>query len=82
MNFLELLFSFGIFGFVMYYWFPVKLIVDSIKSKDKAAKMVAASYLVTFFFMDLGIDMFYPYITPFFVYFVIYCLLKRSEKIS
>lgn len=79
MNFLELLFSFGIFGFVMYYWFPVKLIVDCIKSQDKMAKMLVGAYLISFFFMDLGIDMFYPYMTPFFVYLTCYCLLKRSE---
>ncbi len=78
MNFLELLFSFGIFGFVMYYWFPVYLTIKSFFAKNKAAKLIVLSFMCSFVFMDLGIDMFYPYMTPYYTYLVAYCLLRNS----
>ncbi len=80
MNYLELLFSFGIFGFVLYYWFPVYLFIKSIFAKDKMTKLVTVSFMTSFIFMDLGIDMFYKYMTAYYTYLVVYCLLKRSEQ--
>ena len=40
---LALIFSFGFFGFIAYYWYPVKQVVDTIKSKNKDNKMLALS---------------------------------------
>jgi len=80
MNFLELLFSFGIFGFIMYYWFPVYLIIKSFFTKNKMAKLIIFSFMISFVFMDLGIDMFYKYMTPYYTYLVAYCLLKQEDK--
>ncbi|MCR5416400.1 MAG: O-antigen ligase family protein [Pseudobutyrivibrio sp.] len=80
MNFLELLFSFGIFGFVMYYWFPVYLAIKSFFTKNKMAKLLVLSFLVSFVFMDLGIDMFYKYMTPYYTYLVAYVFLKKKEN--
>ena len=80
MNYLELLFSFGIFGFVMYYWFPVYLIIKSFFTKNKMAKLIIFSFMISFVFMDLGIDMFYKYMTPYYTYLVAYCLLKQEDK--
>lgn len=78
-NFYELLFSFGIVGAIIYYWFPVKLIVNTVKTKDKAALLLVSSFLISFLAMDMGIDMFYKYMTPYFTYLVCYCLLRRSQ---
>ncbi len=84
MNFLELLFSFGIFGFVAYYWFPVKLVFDTIKNQVKENKILAMSYLITIFFMDTGLDMFFNYMTPYYVYLLVFILVgakdSRKEK--
>lgn len=82
MNFLELLFSFGIFGFVAYYWFPVRLCVDSVRAKDKTNKVLAISFLITIFFMDTGLDMFFNYMTPYYVYLLVFILVgaKSSRK--
>lgn len=79
MNFLELLFSFGIFGFVMYYWFPVYMTIKSFFTKNRMAKLIVLSLMVSFVFMDLGIDMFYKYMTPYYTYLVAYCLLKKDN---
>ena len=79
MNYMELLFSFGIVGFVAYYWLPVKLVIDTIKSHSKEIKLICASFLISFVFMDLGLDMYYKYMTPYFTYLVIYTFLKREE---
>lgn len=78
-NFLELLFSFGIFGFVVYYWFPAKLLIDAIRSKDKRARIIVLSLLVSLLFIDMGLDMFYKYLTSFFAYIVAYIFLKSSS---
>ncbi len=78
-NFLELLFSFGIFGFVLYYWFPVYLVIKSFFTQNKMAKLIVLSLMVSFIFMDMGIDMFYKYMTPYYTYLVSYCLLKSKE---
>lgn len=82
MNYLELLFSFGVFGFVLYYWFPVYLIVKSFLSKNKMAKLIVLSFMVSFVFMDLGIDMFFEYMTPYYTYLVAYTLLKSGENVK
>lgn len=78
-NYLELLFSFGIFGFIMYYWFPVYLVIKSFFAKNKMVKLIVLSYMASFAVMDLGIDMFYLYLTPYYTYLVSYVLLKRKE---
>ena len=80
MNYFELLFDMGILGFIAYYWFPVKLVIDSVLTHDKEAKLLGLSYLTAFFFIDLGLDMYYKYMTPYFVYLVVYILIRRSKK--
>ena len=80
MNYLELLFSMGILGFVAYYWYPVKLVIDTIKSRSKEVKLICLSFLVSLLFMDLGLDMYYKYMTPYFTYLLIYTLIKREEQ--
>ena len=80
MNYLELLFSFGIFGFVLYYWFPVYIFIKSLFTKKKMSKLIVLSFMISFIFMDLGIDMFYKYMTAYYTYLVSYCLLKDSSE--
>lgn len=80
MNYLELLFSFGIVGFVLYYWLPLYLLIKSFFIKNKEAKLIVLSFMVSFFFMDLGIDMFYKYMFPYYSYLVAFCLLKNSSE--
>ncbi len=79
MNFLELLFSFGVFGFIAYYWYPVKLCCDTIKSQFKSNKILAISFLTSIFFMDLGLDMFFNYMTPYYVYLLLYILVGAKD---
>ncbi|SFN77690.1 O-antigen ligase [Pseudobutyrivibrio sp. UC1225] len=80
MNYMELLFSFGFLGFVAYYWFPVKLVIDTIKTHSKEEKLICLSLLVSFFFIDLGLDMYYKYMTPYYTYLLIYTFLRRGSK--
>lgn len=78
-NFMELLFSYGIVGFVLYYWFPVYLAIKSFMSKNKQVMVLTLSFLVSFFFIDLGLDMYYKYMLPYFTYFVIYTIYKTGR---
>ncbi|MCR4695264.1 MAG: O-antigen ligase family protein [Pseudobutyrivibrio sp.] len=80
MNFLELLFGMGILGFVSYYWFPLKEVIDTIKTKNKQAKLLGLSFLLSMFFIDLGLDMYYKYMTPYYVYLLVYVLLNVNEE--
>ena len=82
MNFMELLFSFGIVGFVLYYWFPVLITVKAFFTKNKMAKLIVFSFMASFVFMDLGIDMFYVYMTPYYTYLVGYTLLKSGDTVK
>ncbi len=79
MNFMELLFSFGFLGFIAYYWFPVKLIIDTIKTHSKEAKIIAGSLLISILFMDMGLDMYYKYMTPYYTYLLIYTFLQKER---
>ena len=79
MNYLELLFSYGFLGLVAYYWFPVKLVIDTFKSHSKEIKLVCLSFLVSLLFMDLGLDMYYKYVTPYFAYLLIYIFLRTDK---
>ena len=78
MNYLELLFSFGIFGFIAYYWFPVYEIIKTFKA-NKMAKLIVFSLMISFFFMDLGIDMYYKYMLPYYSYLMAYCFIKNDS---
>ncbi len=80
MNFMELLFSFGFLGLVAYYWFPVKLVIDTIKCHIKESKLISLSFLVSFLFMDLGLDMYYKYMTPYYIYLLIYLFLTKAKE--
>lgn len=81
-NFMEILFSFGIVGFVLYYWLPVYVLIKSFMSKNKQVIILVLSIMVSFLFIDLGLDMFYNYMTPYFAYLVAYCILKKGENES
>lgn len=80
MNYLELLFSFGIIGLALYYWYPIKLTIFSLLNKNKTKSILCLSFLCAMFFMDLGLDMFYKYMTPYYTYFLVSCLLNRREN--
>jgi len=79
MNFLEILFSYGIFGFVAYYWFPIYVIVRAFKSNKKAI-IIVLSIMISVFFMDLGLDMYYRYLTPYYSYFLAYFMVANFKK--
>ncbi len=81
MNFMELLFSFGFVGLICYYWFPLWETIKIIKSKVPMAKLLGLSFLITFLSIDLGLDMFYKYMTPYYTYLFVYILISiDSEK--
>lgn len=82
MNYLEILFSFGIFGFVAYYWFPVYVFIKSLFA-NKKARIFVFSILISLTFMDLGLDMYYRYLLPYYSYFLAYYMIadgKGNEK--
>lgn len=79
MNFCELLFSYGIFGLVAYYWFPVLTIVNSFKA-NKKAKIIVFSIMISFLFMDLGLDMYYRYLLPYYSYFLAYFMVETNKN--
>ncbi len=79
MNFMELLFSYGIVGFVLYYWFPVYVIIKTFKS-NKFAKIMVFSIMISFLFMDLGIDMYYKYLFPYYAYFLAYFFMETGKR--
>ncbi|SEA51963.1 O-antigen ligase [Pseudobutyrivibrio sp. ACV-2] len=79
MNYTEILFSFGIVGFILYYWLPVLLLVKSFLSKNRVGKMIGLSMLVSFIFIDMGLDMFYKYMTPYYVYLLVYILVGAKD---
>ncbi len=78
LNYLEVLFSYGIFGFVLYYWFPVYLFIKAFKS-NKMAKIIVFSLLISFVFMDLGIDMYYKYMFPYYSYLLAYYFVSKQD---
>lgn len=79
MNYMEVLFSYGIVGFVLYYWFPVYIIIRAIKA-NKMAKIMIFSIMISFVFMDLGIDMYYKYLLPYYSYFLAYFFLEKDKQ--
>lgn len=79
-NFMEILFSYGIVGFLLYYWFPVYLLIKTFISKNRQVCILVLSLLVSVFFMDIGLDMYYKYITSYLVYFIAFVLIKTAGK--
>ena len=79
MNYMEVLFSYGIVGFVLYYWFPVYIIIRAFKA-NKMAKIMIFSIMISFVFMDLGIDMYYKYLLPYYSYFLAYFFLIKGQN--
>ncbi len=79
-NFCEILFSYGIFGFIAYYWFPVYILIKSFLSKNKQVKIIVFSIMISFVFMDLGIDMYYKYLLPYYSYFLAYFMVTNNNK--
>lgn len=79
MNFLEVLFSYGIVGFVLYYWFPVYVIIKTFRA-NKMAKIMVFSIMISFLFMDMGIDMYYKYLLPYYSYFLAYYFMVHGHS--
>ena len=79
MNFMEILFSYGIVGFALYYWFPVYIIIKTIRA-NKLAKIMVFSIMISFLFMDLGIDMYYKYLLPYYSYFLAYFFMANGHN--
>ncbi len=78
MNYLEVLFSYGIFGFVLYYWFPLYVLIKAFKA-GKTARIFVFSIMISFVFMDMGIDMYYKYLLPYYSYFLAYFFITQRR---
>ena len=76
MNFMELLFSFGFVGLICYYWFPIWETIKIVRCKKGLSKLLGLAFIITFLSIDLGLDMFYKYMTPYYTYLLIYILIK------
>ena len=81
MNYMEVLFSYGIVGFLLYYWFPVYVIIKTLKA-NKQAKIFVLSVMLSFVFMDLGIDMYYKYLLPYYSYFLAYFFACQKDSLK
>lgn len=79
MNYLELLFSFGIVGLVAYYWMPVYTFIKSFTC-NKKTKIFVFSIMVSLFFMDLGLDMYYKYLVPYYAYLLAYYFVANGKQ--
>lgn len=79
-NFMEILFSYGIVGFILYYCFPLYLGIKAVCSKNRRLIILSVSFLVAVFFMDLGLDMYYKYLTPYYIYIVVYSVIIGFKR--
>ncbi|MBR4707299.1 MAG: O-antigen ligase family protein [Pseudobutyrivibrio sp.] len=79
MNYMEILFSYGIFGFIAYYWFPIYILIKTVRTNRQTIILVA-SIMTSMFFMDLGLDMYYRYLVPYMAYFLAYYLIVNGKQ--
>lgn len=73
-NYLEILVSMGIVGFVMYYSMPIILIVGSIKQKNKNKRFLCISLIFSILFLDISSVTIYGQVIAYFMYAFLFLL--------
>lgn len=79
-NYTELLYSCGLFGILVYYWFPIKNLITGIRMKHSITKLLVLAMIVNMFFFDMLNISFYRNIIGYVVFTVVYFLIKNREK--
>lgn len=78
-NYAEILFSFGLLGLFLYYWFPIKMIVKTSKNANKGRKTLGWLYIVNMLFIDFAAVTCYSSILGFLAFSIVNLVLKESE---
>ena len=78
-NYTEILFSCGIIGLLLYYWFPFHLTMRLGKSKSEI-KPLLITYLAVLLFFDFGAVTFYQTLFAYLGFGVVYLLLKTYKE--
>ena len=94
-NYAEILFSFGLVGFVLYYWLPAKVIIMLLKKNknekemselDKKrltqSKLYCALFVIILLFIDFGTVSCYSSILGFLGFSIAHMVLKDNQKIG
>lgn len=71
-NYTEVLFSFGLIGFFLYYWFPIFVTRRVKRNNNMDMKIFGLLYCVILFFVDIGTVSCYQTILPFLGFSVAY----------
>ena len=84
-NFIELLYNLGIIGFIVYYWFYIKMIItgwDERNYKPQYATYFAIALFISMLFYETG-AINYSATTSFIIFYLSFALLnKRYQKSS
>lgn len=81
-NYAEVLFSFGLFGFILYYWFPIRMIIKTIKNKEKNTKIFCWIYIINLLFIDFGTVSCYSTIIGFLGFSIVSLVLQDKGNIN
>lgn len=77
-NITEILFSCGLFGLIVYYWFPICLLLKKEKRKS-SIKSLIFSYIIVLLFFDIGAVTFYSAIFAYIGFALVYLLMRYSS---
>lgn len=90
-NYAEILFSFGLLGFFLYYWFPASIILKLLKKKKKDdsydfnyyknAKVYGWIFTLILLFIDFGTVSCYSSILGFLGFSIVNLILDESEQL-
>lgn len=73
-NYLEILVSMGVFGFVIYYIMPAFLVIKSIKQSNKNKRFLCISLIFSMFFLDISSITIYGHVLVYFIYVFLFAL--------
>lgn len=79
-NFTELLYSCGLVGMAVYYWFPIKNLIDAIRMKHSFIKLAVVSLILNMFFYDTCNISFYRNIIGYVAFAAAYLLIKNAKE--
>ncbi len=78
-TFSEVLYSYGLFGFALYYAFPVYVIIKTIRCKDKPVTMFATAMIASLLICELGNITIATSMLCYVFYTFLYMLLRRVD---
>lgn len=79
-NYTEILFSFGLFGMLVYYWFPFMILKRIRRSKDNGKKLFAAIMCYELLVIDISTVSCYSSIIGFVGFIIAYISLSSDEN--